>query len=51
MLQNHSVDRDLHIVIGECQGEIEKNRNLVEDSKEDGEGSAQCEMDEGEEEN
>jgi hypothetical protein len=51
MLQNHSIDRDLHIVIGERQGEIEKNRDLVEDSKENGEGSAQCEMDESEEEN
>lgn len=51
MLQDHPIERDLYIVIGKCQGEIEKNRNLVEDGKKHGEGSPQCKMDQGEEEN
>ncbi len=51
MLQDHPVDRDLHIVKGKRQGEIQKNRHLVEDGKKHREGSPQCKMDQGEEEN
>lgn len=51
MLQDHPENRDLYIVIGKCQGKIEKDGNLVEDGKKYREGSPQCKMDEGKEEN
>ena len=51
MLQDDSIDRNLDIVISQGQRKIEKDRHLVEDSKEDREGSPQRKVDKSENEN
>jgi len=51
MIQDHSIDRDLNIVISQGQGKVEEDRHLVKDGKEHREGSSQGKVDEGEEEN
>jgi hypothetical protein len=51
MLQDDSINRDLNVVISQGQWNVEKNRHLVEDGKEHGEGSSQGEVDASEKEN
>ena len=51
MLQDDTIDRNLDIVINQGQGEVEKDRHLVENSKEDREGSPQGKVDKSENEN
>jgi hypothetical protein len=51
MLQDDSIDRDLDVVISQGQWKVEKNRHLIEDGKEHGEGSSQGEVDASEKEN
>ena len=50
MLQNHSIDGDLNVVISQSQGEVEENGQLVKNCKKHREGSSQGEVDEGENE-
>jgi hypothetical protein len=45
MLQDHSIDRDLNIVISQGQRKVKNNRHLVENSKKDREGSPQRKVD------
>jgi hypothetical protein len=51
VLQDHSIDRDLNIVINQSQRKVEENWHLVDDGKKHGERSPQGEVDKGEEEN
>jgi len=51
VLQDDSINWDLNIVINQGQWKVEKNRHLVEDGKEDGEGSPHGEVDQSEKEN
>ncbi len=50
LLQQYSIDWNLHIVISQSQREIDEDRHLVEDRKEHREGTAQGKMDDREEE-
>jgi hypothetical protein len=49
MLQDHPIDWDLHIVVDQGKGKIEKNWDLIKDGEEHGKGTPQCKMDEREE--
>jgi hypothetical protein len=51
MLQDDSINRNLNIIISQGQRKVEKDGHLIEDGKEDGKGTPQDEMDQGEEEN
>jgi len=50
MLQNGSIERNLHIVISQSQRKVEDNGHLVEDGEENRKGTTQREMNEREEE-
>jgi hypothetical protein len=51
MLQDHSIDRDLNIVINQGQRKVKNDRHLVENGKKDREGSPQRKVDKSENEN
>jgi len=48
--EQNPIDRDLDIIIEKGQGEVDKDRHLIEDSKKDREGSAKGKMDQGKDE-
>jgi hypothetical protein len=50
VLQDDSIDRNLNIVINQSQGKVEKDRQFLEDRKEDREGSPQRKVDKSENE-
>jgi hypothetical protein len=50
VLQDDPIDRNLNIVINQSQGKVEKNRQFLEDRKEDREGSPQRKVDKSENE-
>ena len=51
MFQDGPIDGYLHIIVSQGKGKVEEDRHLIENGKEDGEGTPECEMDQREEEN